>query len=81
MTNVSLGVCVFVCVCATADTYKHTRPYKANALHKVREVRANMSKRVRLSHESTICMKCVRICINKAGFSERGFARNVRRCD
>ncbi len=44
-------VCVCVCVCAraTVDTYRHTRPYKANALHEVREVRANRYKQARLS--------------------------------
>ena len=42
---------VSACVCAraTVDTYRHTRPYKANALHEVREVRANRYKQARLS--------------------------------
>ena len=51
-----------VCVCAIADTYKHTRPYNANALHDVREVRPDTFKRARL-HESRICMKYVPIRI------------------
>ena len=48
--------CVCVCVRATVDTYWHTRPYKANALHEVREVCTNRYKQARLwrvngSHE------------------------------
>ena len=35
--------------CATVDTYRHIRPYKANALREVREVRANRYKQARLS--------------------------------
>ena len=68
--RVSVCVCVCVCVCArararacaTIDTYRHIRPYKANALREVREVRAN-----RYKHESTVCMKYVPINVNKAG--------------
>ncbi len=47
--RVSACVCVCVCARATVDTYRHTRPYKANALHEVREVRANRYKQARLS--------------------------------
>ena len=59
-------MCVCVCARATVDTYRHTRPYKANALHEVREIRANRYKQARLSRV-TICMKYVPISINKAG--------------
>ena len=47
--RVSARVCVCVCARATVDTYRHTRPYKANALHEVRDVRANRYKQARLS--------------------------------